>query len=239
MWWWCSVFFFSLVYEQGVHGSTYLLIFDLAAGRIRHDRERTDIGHMHLEMTSKFARRICGGSNVEGKNGDVFLNMWPRWNWCRQIGSTICWQKRWWEWLNADTQPVKEKSKARRTTVARTKKKGSTQEHILLTAPEELYNNGMYKVGWERIHHLKATTHFITSRTELPYGMRHTQQLHRTMVANSKRTHTSNLVETWLTRARTIVHVIKQRWAKQTLDSRQKKRQLYFWEQNELFKVRT
>lgn len=70
--------FFSLVYEQGVHGSTYLLIFDLAAGRIRHDRERTDIGHMHLEMTSKFARRICGGSNVEGKNGDVFLNMWPR-----------------------------------------------------------------------------------------------------------------------------------------------------------------
>ena len=45
-------------------------------------------------------------------------------------------------------------------------KKGSTQEHILLTPSEELSNNGMYKVGRERIHHLKATVHCITSRTE-------------------------------------------------------------------------
>lgn len=76
------------------------------------------------------------------------------------------------------------------------KKKGLTQEHNLLTPPEELYNNGMYKVRRDRIHDLKATTHCTTSRTELPHGMRHAQQLHRTMVADSKGVYTSNQVET-------------------------------------------
>lgn len=60
-----------------MHGSTCLLIFDLAAGQFRHDSERTHIGHRHFKMTGKFAGRKCGGCDEEGKNGDVFL-MWPR-----------------------------------------------------------------------------------------------------------------------------------------------------------------
>lgn len=54
----------------------------------------------------------------------------------------------------------------------------------------------MHDVGENRLHDPKATTHCITSRTQLPYGMEHTKQLHRTMVADSKGIHTSDLVET-------------------------------------------
>ena len=70
------------------------------------------------------------------------------------------------------------------------KKKRMTQEHILLTPSEELSNNGMYEDGKDWIHHVKATTHCITSSTELPYGMEHTKQLHCTMAADSKGIHT-------------------------------------------------
>lgn len=37
--------------------TTYLLIFELAAGDIRRDSVRTDMGHLDFAMTCKFARK--------------------------------------------------------------------------------------------------------------------------------------------------------------------------------------
>lgn len=142
---------------------------------------------------------------------------------------------------SADSNPVREKSLARSTSImnkrrtwrqTRERKKWLALEYILFTPLEELYSNGMCEDGTDRIHHLKARTNCIASRTGLPYGMEHTKQLRRTMVADSKGIHTSNQVETQLTRASTNVHAIKQSWAKLILDSRHRQRQLYFWNQN-------
>ena len=74
--------------------TTYLLIFELAAGDIRRDSVRTDMGHMDFAMTSKIARKKCGERGVDGEIGLVFWETWLRSNSWRRTVSTICWQKR-------------------------------------------------------------------------------------------------------------------------------------------------
>jgi len=63
---WCYRYLFLLVHvvdELGGNETTYLLVFELAAGEIRSDSERAVMGHLHLfdgKQNREMWRTRCG-----------------------------------------------------------------------------------------------------------------------------------------------------------------------------------